>query len=70
MDGQSLNPLEIKLQEFKKLFPEAITENKIDWEKFKATLGENVNFNNERFVLSWAGKTDAYRNLQTPTPKP
>ncbi len=69
MDGQSLNPLEIKLQEFKKLFPEAFTEEKIDWEKLKATLGENVNFSNERYVLNWAGKSDAFRSLQAPTTK-
>lgn len=69
MDGKSLNPLEIKLQELKKLFPEAFTEDKIDWEKLKATLGENVNFSNERYVLNWAGKSDAFRSLQTPTTK-
>ena len=69
MDGQSLNPLEIKLQELKKLFPEAFTEDKIDWEKLKVTLGENVNFSNERYVLNWAGKSDAFRSFQTPTTK-
>lgn len=41
----------------------------MDWKKLKATIGENNNFNNKRFVLSWAGKTDAYRNLQTPATK-
>ena len=33
----------------------------------KATLGENVNFANERYVLNWAGKSDAFRVMQQPS---
>ncbi|MCP4265343.1 MAG: site-specific DNA-methyltransferase [Candidatus Brocadiaceae bacterium] len=47
--------------------PEAFTEGKIDWEKLKAALGEDVEFKNERYVLNWAGKSDAFRVLQSPT---
>ena len=43
------------------------TEDRVDWEKLKATLGENINFSNERYVLNWAGKSDVFRALQTPT---
>lgn len=59
MDGTSLTPQEIKLQEIKKMFPEVFAEDKIDWEKLKATLDEDINFSNERYVLNWAGKSDA-----------
>lgn len=69
MEGTSLTPQEIKLQELRKLFPEVFTEGKVDWEKLKATLGEDVNFNNERYVLNWAGKSDAFKVLQSPTTK-
>ncbi|KFO68591.1 hypothetical protein ER57_03040 [Smithella sp. SCADC] len=47
--------------------PEAFTENKIDWEKLKAALGDDIEFKNERYVLNWAGKSDAFRALQTPS---
>ena len=69
MDGKSLTPQEIKLQELKKIFPEVFAEDKVDWEKLKATLGEDVNFSNERYVLNWAGKSDAFKVLQSPTTK-
>ena len=42
MDGKSLTPQQIKLQEFKQLFPEVFAEGKVDWEKLKATLGLGV----------------------------
>jgi len=51
----------------KEVLPEAFTEGKIDWEKLKATLGDDIEFKNERYVLNWAGKSDAFRVLQSPT---
>ncbi|MBR4536037.1 MAG: site-specific DNA-methyltransferase, partial [Bacteroidales bacterium] len=47
--------------------PEVFDEGKIDWEKLKATLGGEVNFANERYVLNWAGKSDAFRIMQQPS---
>ncbi len=75
MDGNSLNNLsrsfgilQDQLEKLKQIFPEAITEGKIDWEKLQAALGkENIEFRNERYVLNWAGKTDAFKILQQPT---
>jgi len=51
------------------LFPEVFSEGKIDWEKLKATLGEDITFSNERYVLNWAGKSEAFKVLQAPTTK-
>ncbi len=67
MEEKSLNITEKKLNKLKDIIPEAFTENKIDWEKLKATLGEDIEFKNERYVLNWAGKSDAFRVLQSPT---
>lgn len=67
MDGKSLNVTEEKLKKLKEVIPEAFTENRIDWEKLKAALGEDIEFKNERYVLNWAGKSDAFRVLQSPT---
>lgn len=67
MDGKSLNATEEKLKQLKEILPEAFTESKIDWEKLKAALGEDIEFRNERYVLNWAGKSDAFRVLQSPT---
>jgi len=67
MDGKSLNVVEEKLNDLKKILPEAFTEEKIDWEKLKAALGEDIEFREERYHLNWAGKSEAFRALQTPT---
>ncbi len=67
MEGKSLDITEEKLKGLKEILPEAFTEDKIDWEKLQAALGEDVEFKNERYVLNWAGKSDAFRVLQSPT---
>ena len=67
MDGKSLEILSDKITKLKDIIPEAFTEEKIDWEKLKAALGEDINFENERYNLNWAGKSDAFRVLQQRT---
>lgn len=69
MDGKSLSITEDKQNALRQLFPEVFSEGKIDWEKLKATLGEDITFSNERYVLNWAGKSDAFKVLQAPTTK-
>ncbi len=63
----SQTPQEERIKTLQSLVPEAFDEGKIDWEKLKATLGEDVNFANERYVLNWAGKSDAFRVMQQPS---
>jgi hypothetical protein len=67
MNGKSEDILKDKIKELKKLFPEAVSEGKVDFEQLKATLGGEINTDNERYVLSWAGKAEAFRVLQQPT---
>jgi adenine-specific DNA-methyltransferase len=68
MTGESLTIVQDQLEKLKQLFPETITEGKIDWEKLQATLGiENFEFSNERYVLNWAGKSEAFKVLQQTT---
>ena len=69
MEGASIDPTNEKLKQLKQLFPEAFTEGNVDWEKLKATLGEDINFANERYVLNWAGKSNAFKEIKTPTTK-
>jgi adenine-specific DNA-methyltransferase len=69
MNGTSLTPIQEKINALRQVLPEVFSEGKIDWEKLKATIGENINFANERYVLNWAGKSDAFKVLQTPNTK-
>ena len=56
-----------KLESFKKLFPEAITEGKIDVEALRRTFGESVASTDERYTMNWSGKSEAFKALQTST---
>src|ERR1041385_8248757 len=67
MDGKSLNIQKDSIDKLETLFPDIFSEGKIDFEKFKATFTDDINFNNERYVLNWAGKADAFKVLQIPT---
>jgi adenine-specific DNA-methyltransferase len=67
MEGYSKSPQEERIEILKSLMPEIFDEGKIDFEKLKATLGEDVNFSNERYVLNWAGKSEAFRIMQRPS---
>lgn len=53
-----------RLKILQSLMPEVFDEGRIDWEKLRATLGAQVNFSNERYVLNWAGKSDAFHIMQ------
>ncbi len=67
MDGKSADIRQAQLDRLRELFPEVVSEGKIDWEKLRLTLGEDITIDNERYVLNWAGKSDAFRAIQTPT---
>ncbi len=67
MNGESLNIQQDNLEKLKQHFPELFSEGQIDIEKFNAAFTGNINFANERYVLNWAGKADAFKTLQVPT---
>ena len=67
MNGKSLNITEEKLVRLRELFPEVFSEEKVDWEKLRVVLSGAGEFKDERYHLNWAGKTDSFRVLQSPT---
>lgn len=69
INPDNLTPQETRLEALQRIMPEIFCEGKIDWEKLKATLGNDIDFSNERYVLNWAGKSDAFRLLQKPSRK-
>ncbi len=56
-----------QIEKLKELFPEVVEEEKIDFDKLKATLGSVVDDRPERYSLNWAGKRNAIRMLQVPS---
>ncbi len=63
----SSNLSEEKLYDLKKILPEVFSENKIDWDKLKTVLGDNIDPRLEKFGLSWAGKNNAIRSVIVPS---
>lgn len=56
-----------KVARIREEFQEVFLEEKIDFERLKMALGEFVDNNRERYGLTWAGKSEAIRNIQTPS---
>jgi adenine-specific DNA-methyltransferase len=63
----SSNLSEEKLAELHRLLPEAFSENKIDWEKLRTVLGDDVDSHIEKFGFTWAGKGNAIKNVLIPS---
>jgi adenine-specific DNA-methyltransferase len=64
MSGQSTNPQSELLAKLMKEMPEIFSEGKIDTKKLKETLGEDVIADQERYGLTWAGKSDCFKKIQ------
>ncbi len=67
VERQSADLVKENLARLQELFPEAVSEGKVDFEKLRATLGQIVDDRPERYSFTWAGKRDAIRLLQVPS---
>ena len=56
-----------RMDRLRELFPEAFAEGKVDFAKLRQALGDDVDEGRERYGLSWAGKSEAIRNVQVPS---
>jgi len=67
MDGKSLSPQKELGELLRKQFPQVFAEGKVNPDKLKQALGEELDTNNERYGLSWAGKAECFRHIQETT---
>lgn len=65
MDGMSMDLTGENVEQLKKLFPEAVTEGKIDFEVLKALLGGEVETRQEYYKFTWNGKEAARAYART-----
>jgi len=56
-----------RLEALRQLLPEAFSEGRIDFDKLRMVLGEQIDEGRERYGLTWAGKADAIRAIQVPS---
>ncbi|MBZ4032557.1 site-specific DNA-methyltransferase [Ligilactobacillus salivarius] len=55
------------IKKLKELFPEVLSENKIDFDKLRLILGDEIETSSERYNFTWNGKEQAVRLAQQPT---
>lgn len=67
MDGNSLNISQDFLEKLKAVAPQAFSDDELDVQKLQTLIGKPLSTDNERYQLSWAGKSEAYKVLQMPT---
>lgn len=68
LDLKSKSISEEQKEKLHQLFPEIFTENKIDWERLRLTLGADIDDEKkERFGLTWRGKAECFRIIQEPS---
>lgn len=65
--SQSENIVESNIEKLKVLFPEIVTEGKIDFKVLQEILGEEVEQGEEYYRFTWAGKANARREAQKPS---
>ena len=63
LNGESLNIVTDNIEKMKQLFPEIITEDKIDFNKLKEILGKKVEESDERYQFTWPGKNNMVNNM-------
>lgn len=67
LEGRTFNVVQDNIERLKELFPEVMTENKIDIDKLRIALGESVEKEKERYEFTWNGKTEAIQLAQKQT---
>ena len=66
-DGTTLDVVNQNVEALRELFPEAFTEDKIDFDVLREALGNYLEERPERYSFNWNGKSQARRIAQTPS---
>lgn len=64
---QSKDLVAENIEKLKQLFPEIVTEEKIDFKVLKDVLGEDIEEEDEYYRFTWAGKAQARREAHKPS---
>jgi adenine-specific DNA-methyltransferase len=68
LDLRSRDVVQDKVADLLRLFPEVRTEDgKLDFDRLKLALGEAVDVGKERYGLTWPGKAECFKTIQSPS---
>lgn len=66
-DGESKDLVAENVEKLKQLFPEIVTDGKVDFETLQEVLGEFKEESQERYSFTWNGKSKARKLAMTPS---
>lgn len=55
------------ISKLKSIFPEVVNNGKVDFGRLEMLFGNNINIDNEKYGLSWAGKQKVFQEIQKTT---
>ena len=64
LTGESKDILNENIETLKELFPEIVSEDKIDFKMFKTVFGDEMTDSDERYAFTWPGKNLAIKESQ------
>lgn len=67
LDSTSLDLTKVNIEKLKELFPNAVTEGKIDFDVLRTLLGDEVDDSKEKYQFTWPGKSEAIKLAQSPS---
>lgn len=68
MNSTSMDVVKEKnVEQIKELFPNVITEGKIDFDVLKEMLGDEIEERKEKYQFTWPGKAESIKIAQTPS---
>ena len=67
MSGTTPDLTKSNIEKLKQLFPEIVTDGKIDFEKLEIILGKEIDDTPERYNFTWHGKKEAMQFAQQPS---
>ncbi|PKK98621.1 MAG: site-specific DNA-methyltransferase [Tenericutes bacterium HGW-Tenericutes-2] len=67
LDGTSLDLEKLNIDKIKELFPNVVTEGKIDFDKLKIILGDQIDDTVEKYQFTWNGKSSTIKLAQSPS---
>lgn len=67
IEGKSMDLIKERVKMLKQIFPEVVSDGKIDFDKLRVILGDEVENHPERYEFTWHGKRQSLKLSQMPS---
>lgn len=67
IENSSLDITKMNIEKLKELFPNVVTEGKIDFDVLRTVLGDEVDDSKEKYQFTWHGKSESIKLAQSPS---